>query len=86
MALTAQQQQQVAAYFANNVYVNQNQTATNGTDVLATAVGTMDTAIAVSVTANNGSISAAASVIGHFTAVQLELLLAYMLMKRAGVI
>jgi hypothetical protein len=79
--LTTQQQQQVAAYFSQNCYVALGQTASNSVTGLQTAIGQVD---AIAVTTN--SISAAVSVTGTFTIQQMELLLAYVLMKRAGVI
>lgn len=84
--LTPTQVGQCAAFFAQNAYVNANATATNGADVLATAIGSIDTAVSISISAGSASASVAVSLIGNFTAQQLELLMAYVLLKRAGVI
>ena len=84
--LTPTQIAQLAGYFAQNAYVAQNATATNGTDVLATAIGSIDTAVSVSVSVGAASASVSVSLIGNFTAQQLELLMAYVLLKRAGAI
>lgn len=84
--LTPQQQAAVATYFSQNTYAGLDQTATNGTDVLTTAIGAIDAAVSLSIAVGSASANVSVSLIGNFTAQQLELLMAYVLLKRAGVI
>lgn len=84
--LTAQQITSLVNLFSQNAYVGPNQTATNGTDVLATAAGSIDSGVAISIAVGSASANVSVSLIGNYTAQQLEILMAYVLMKRAGVI
>jgi hypothetical protein len=86
VALTTQQQQEVASYYSQNAYAGPNATAWVPTDQLMTAISQIDSSLTVSATAVNASFSLSVSISGRFTLVQAEQLAAYVLLKRAGAI
>ncbi len=97
MALTAQQNRDTAAYWANICFVAAQITATYSLDQIQTAVTTIDnafdTTLNTAVAAGHGAetvIQALASVIpapfSSATVQQKTLLACYVLMKRAGIL
>lgn len=84
--LTPQQVAQTATYFARQTYTGSNQTATNGTDVLSTAINQIDAATSISIAVGSASANVSVSLVGNYTANQLQVLMADVLLKRAGAI